>query len=255
MDELPNCYTQNDDNYKWFYSFNPGTMQWDMDHLFDHTLQYYSIWVEDLADALNETFEMNDGYPPLSPGNLTVVSQTRTTATLSWTKGDDFDFDTYEIMYSLQPFNEENYSIWSRSNDSNLASPYCEQTTVTGLLNNRDYEFRIRARDKNGNYSGQDYQAPVVANVTALQRLDGSKIIDIYYDLSDADTESCYVSMLLSDNNGSSFDLTPDDANISGDANSLVATGINKHIVWNAGAESFLLDGSTYKFRIIAEDE
>jgi hypothetical protein len=255
MDEHPNSYTQNTANYKLFYGWNADTQQWDMDNLFTRTLQYYSIWIHDLNEVLDDALNMNDGFAPLPPTNLTEGNRTSNSVTLSWTKADDYDFDTYEILYSTVPFPNSSYSVFSRANDTFLASPWCQQTTVTGLSNGTNYYFRIRAKDKNGNSAWTYDESPVVSNVRAQQRTDGSKFVDILYDLSDADTDSCYVTVLISDNNGISFELTPSPANITGAINTHVAIGSDRQIIWNAGAEAFTLDGDTYKFRIIAEDE
>ncbi len=95
--------------------------------------------------------------------------------------------------------------------------------------------------------------APVVSNVSASQRTDGSKIVDIYYDLYDANAELCDITFKLSANDGASYDIIPSPANLSGDFGDDLPSGTNKHIIWNAGAESFGLDGS-YLYRVYADD-
>ena len=95
--------------------------------------------------------------------------------------------------------------------------------------------------------------APVVSNVTASQRTDGSKIVDIYYDLYDANDELCDITFKLSADGGASFDIIPSPANLSGDFGDDLPSGTNKHIIWNAGAESYSLDGS-YLYRVYADD-
>ncbi len=95
--------------------------------------------------------------------------------------------------------------------------------------------------------------APVVSNVSASQRTDGSKLVDIYYDLYDANGELCDISVKLSADGGASFDIIPSPANLSGDFGDDLPGGTNKHIVWNAGAESYDLDGS-YLYRVYADD-
>ena len=40
--------------------------------------------------------------------------------------------------------------------------------------------------------------APVVSNVTANQRTDESKLVDIYYTLADADSDNCTVWVFIS---------------------------------------------------------
>ncbi|MDD4035588.1 MAG: formylglycine-generating enzyme family protein, partial [Candidatus Cloacimonetes bacterium] len=89
--------------------------------------------------------------------------------------------------------------------------------------------------------------------VTASQRTDGSKIVDIYYDLYDANAELCDITFKLSANDGASYDVIPSPANLSGDFGDDLPSGTNKHIIWNAGAESFGLDGS-YLYRVYADD-
>ncbi|MDD2297622.1 MAG: formylglycine-generating enzyme family protein [Sphaerochaetaceae bacterium] len=95
--------------------------------------------------------------------------------------------------------------------------------------------------------------APVVSNVSASQRMDGSKIVNIYYDLFDANDELCDITFKLSADGGASFDIIPSPANLSGDFGDDLPSGTNKHIIWNAGAESFGLDGS-YLYRVYADD-
>ena len=95
--------------------------------------------------------------------------------------------------------------------------------------------------------------APVVSNITVSQRTDGSKIVDIYYDLYDADGDLCDITFKLSDNGGASFDIIPDPANLSGDFGDDLPGGSGKHIIWEAGAESYGLDGS-YLYCVDADD-
>ena len=44
-----------------------------------------------------------------------------------------------------------------------------------------------------------DNNPPVVSNVTASQRTDGSRLVDIGYDLADADGDACTVSVAVGD--------------------------------------------------------
>ena len=95
--------------------------------------------------------------------------------------------------------------------------------------------------------------APEVSNVTASQRTDGSKIVDIWYDLYDANDDLCNISVKVSANDGSTWDIVPSPANLSGDFGDDLPSGTNKHIVWDIGAESYSLDGS-YLYRVYADD-
>lgn len=154
MDELPNSYRESLHNYYWFYGWNELLGKWDMDNLFTHFLEYYDRWIYDIEPVLEAMFQMDDGQPPVAPSNLAVFNQSLNSVTLTWTKGSAFDFDSYEIYYATEHIDESNYQIFDRNNNAFLASPDCERIEVTGLNNSYNYYFKIRARDKNQNYSG-----------------------------------------------------------------------------------------------------
>jgi len=94
--------------------------------------------------------------------------------------------------------------------------------------------------------------APEVENVTAAQRTDGSKVVDIYYDVSDADGDTLTITMQVSSDSGQTWDITP--LYTSGDIGANINPGTGKHIIWNAGDEAYTLDGDQYQFKIIADD-
>lgn len=96
--------------------------------------------------------------------------------------------------------------------------------------------------------------APLVTNVNALQRLDGSMIVDIHYDLYDAEGDACLVTIRVSTNNGASYDHLPSFGNLSGSVGYGQTTGQNKVIHWDTSNESFRLEGTNYRIRVIAED-
>ncbi len=95
---------------------------------------------------------------------------------------------------------------------------------------------------------------PEVTNVSVSQRRDGSKIVDIRYDLADPENDLCSVSIALSSNGGVSFGFLPDPEELSGDFGYPIAPGTGKHIIWQAGEEHFPLDGDQYVARITADD-
>ncbi|MHC4445174.1 MAG: hypothetical protein ACYTA5_21455, partial [Planctomycetota bacterium] len=47
--------------------------------------------------------------------------------------------------------------------------------------------------------------APVVSNVTASQRTDGSRKVDIRYNLADGDGDACIVSVVVSNDAGGTW--------------------------------------------------
>jgi formylglycine-generating enzyme required for sulfatase activity len=95
---------------------------------------------------------------------------------------------------------------------------------------------------------------PVLNSVTAAQRTDGSKIVDIYYTVQDAENDSLSVTLNVSGDNGATWAIVPTPANLSGDLGNGVIPGAGKHIVWNAGAESVVFDAATYRFKISVDD-
>ncbi len=91
-----------------------------------------------------------------------------------------------------------------------------------------------------------------VTNVEFSQRTDGSLIVDIYYDLSDDDSETKTVSVEASDDNGSTWDLTC--ASLTGDVGEGIAQGTEKHIVWDFYTDNPNQSGSQYKVRVTATE-
>ena len=92
--------------------------------------------------------------------------------------------------------------------------------------------------------------APVVGNVTASQRGDDSKLVDIYYSLADADGDTCTVWAFVSDNNGVSWRVPAN--TLSGHVGSGVTSG-SKHIIWDATVD---IPGRVgpFKVRVYADD-
>jgi formylglycine-generating enzyme required for sulfatase activity len=93
--------------------------------------------------------------------------------------------------------------------------------------------------------------APVVSNVTATQRSDDSKLVDIYYDLADTDGDNCTVWVTISDNGGVTWTVPA--MTFTGNVGSGVTPGSGKQIIWDAGKD---MRGkvSNYKARVFADD-
>lgn len=92
---------------------------------------------------------------------------------------------------------------------------------------------------------------PVVSNITAAQRQDASKLVDIYYDLTDVDGDNCTVWAAISDNNGVSWTVPA--LTFTGDVGAIVPPGIGKHTIWDAGADIPGKVGN-FKARVYADD-
>jgi len=93
--------------------------------------------------------------------------------------------------------------------------------------------------------------APVVSSVTASQRGDDSKLVDITYDLADADGDPATVWVAVSDDNGATWQVPA--RTFTGDIGQGVTPDIGKSIVWDAGADMAGKVGN-FKVRILAED-
>ena len=75
---------------------------------------------------------------------------------------------------------------------------------------------------------------PVISNVRASQR-PGTKLVDVYYDVSDADGGAQTVEMQVSADGGLTYSIPS--PSTSGDIGAGVSLGANKHITWNAGTD------------------
>jgi hypothetical protein len=75
---------------------------------------------------------------------------------------------------------------------------------------------------------------PVVSNVIANQRPDASKLVDIYYNLADADGDACTVWVRVSEDGGTTFAVPA--LTFTGAVGPGITPGSGKHIIWDAGA-------------------
>ena len=82
-------------------------------------------------------------------------------------------------------------------------------------------------------------------------RTDGSGIVDIYYTLSDADNDHCTVSIEVSDDGGSSWNVTA--TSLLGDIDENISCG-NRHITWNSKADLPGEYGTNYRIKVTADD-
>lgn len=97
---------------------------------------------------------------------------------------------------------------------------------------------------------------PVVTNVIASQQALPSKYVDIYYTLSDPDSLSASISILVSSNSGVTWTVPA--TSFTGDIGAAVsdnATPTVKHVIWNAGADFNGQFSTTCRVRVIANDD
>ena len=93
--------------------------------------------------------------------------------------------------------------------------------------------------------------APVVSNVSASQRGDDSKLVDIYYNLADADADNCTVWVTVSLDGGLTWSVPA--VTLSGAIGAGIAPGTNKQVVWDAGQDMPGKSGN-FKARVFADD-
>lgn len=93
--------------------------------------------------------------------------------------------------------------------------------------------------------------APVVSNVSANQRGDDSKLVDIRYDLADADGDSCTVWVVASSDGGATWRVPI--VTVWGHIGAGVSPGLNKQVVWDAGGDMAGVVGD-FKARVYADD-
>ncbi|MEI7673476.1 MAG: formylglycine-generating enzyme family protein, partial [Deltaproteobacteria bacterium] len=92
---------------------------------------------------------------------------------------------------------------------------------------------------------------PVVANVVVAQRA-GTKLVDITYDVSDADGDNLTVSVQVSSDSGATYTVPA--TRFSGDYGAGVRPGSGKKIVWDAGADWNQQYSPAMRFKVTAND-
>jgi sulfatase modifying factor 1 len=75
---------------------------------------------------------------------------------------------------------------------------------------------------------------PVVSNIRVAQR-PGTKLVDIYYDLADADGDLQLVQVAASSDAGLTYGIPC--VSLTGHVGAGISTGSNRHITWNAGTD------------------
>jgi len=92
---------------------------------------------------------------------------------------------------------------------------------------------------------------PIVTNVFATQQ-PNTKLVNIFYDVFDADGDTQFVSVVISTNSGTSFNLAA--SAFSGDTGPGITTGTAKQIIWNAGTDWNWNYSSNLQFKVSAND-
>ena len=96
-------------------------------------------------------------------------------------------------------------------------------------------------------------RAPVVSNVQARQRA-GTMLVDITYDVYDADGDTLTVSLQISDDGGQTWRIPARTFTEDSDVGSVILSGTGKQIVWDAGADSPDIYGTDFRPKVVADD-
>lgn len=88
--------------------------------------------------------------------------------------------------------------------------------------------------------------------MTAAQRPDSSKLVDIYYNLSDADGDPCTVWVVVSADGGATWTVPA--LTFTGAVGPGIVSGTGKHIIWDAGADIAGAVLTNVKVRVYADD-
>lgn len=92
---------------------------------------------------------------------------------------------------------------------------------------------------------------PVVKNVYAQQR-HGTFLIEITYDVEDADGDLLEITVEASDDDGETYTIIPQ--SLTGDVGGDITPGAGKLIVWNVGKDLPDTNADNFKVRVIADD-
>jgi hypothetical protein len=93
---------------------------------------------------------------------------------------------------------------------------------------------------------------PVVENVQFSQRRDGSQLVNVVYDVADADGDTLTVTLLASDDGGASWIFPV--RTVSGDVGPGVLPGTGKTIVWDIGEDASGWEITNLRVRVAVSD-
>ncbi len=130
-----------------------------------------------------------------------------------------------------------------------LGTPGEQQAAIDAFVNDADYF------NANGEWVGDSATnnlTPVVANVTAMQ-VEGTKNMEIFYDLSVADNHPCTITVQWSTDNGATYPLTA--SAVTGEAGPGISPGVGKSIIWDMAVDWDNQFTQTGRIKIIASRE
>ncbi|MBN1756375.1 IgGFc-binding protein [bacterium] len=181
--------------------------------------------------------------------------------TIYWQVWDDFVFPSSNcsLYYSLDEGRTFSFLGVSDNDSQYIWSPIPDTFSIQARI-------RVALYDSFGNYS-QDTscvfsicrlnEPPLVLFVEFHQRTDGSKIVDISYQVDDPNDDSIYISVQVSRDGGTTWDIIPYSFVAPSDTGWVTPEpAITRNIIWDMGSETdpCFFEESDIMVRIIAND-
>ncbi len=94
---------------------------------------------------------------------------------------------------------------------------------------------------------------PHVSEVAFCPRPDESGLVDIHYTLIDGRDDVCTVNIIISSDNGKTWNITPSRKALLGDVGSHIGPG-NKHIIWKSKLDLVDHVDGNFQVRILVDD-
>jgi uncharacterized protein (TIGR02145 family) len=133
-------------------------------------------------------------------------------------------------------------TTWSQSGLSSKTPQYYKLWSVSSFNN---YSVGLSGSTSTGSN-------PVVSNVSFVNNIATTGLVDIYYDVADAEQSSVTILMEVSNDGGVTYSFPC--VQVTGDIGSSITTGTNKHIIWEYDREHSGVLGSNFKIKIQADD-
>lgn len=176
--ELPSCFPQDEETFKWLYGYNSYTGMWNLAHRYSRIEQYYQPFINSLKLAVEAWVELDDGVVPETPTNLRIAYEQGGNS-LGWDITPCYDFYSYELLYATNPLSQGNYTVVNRDSDSQyerLAFPKNNYVKILDLPMNQNCYAAIRTVDYNGNVSefSEEFNFTTLPAVTSLYKITAS---------------------------------------------------------------------------------
>jgi len=193
MDELPDCYPQNQESARFFYGWNDANGLWELDNRWTLTLAYYSPFVNALQSSLQRTLIMNDNTPPETPPIISHHTDNFNNLYLNWQRVFDYDFASYAVK--IRMYREEaggnlslvSTTIYNRNNIPILADQGYNSSYITTLMGGYMFRINLAAYDKSSRWSAWSDSlefslqviVPAVTDLTYLRELSDNDLITL----------------------------------------------------------------------------